>query len=147
MRRIIFFLTAIGIFVYCISCDDTLNPVNNVYKSLTGHHTFVSVDSSRTLNIKFLKYQDRGALKRAIVDITLPDERIMKLVTDTSGIASVTFGTVDIPEGNCLAEICYKGPDGEYYGSFIFYLTGYMNSTMSLYVNSGECQKKFIKSF
>jgi hypothetical protein len=147
MRKFGWHIITILIILILVSCSDPLNPITNVYKVLTNGQDHISLEESKILVIEVADFSSGNVLKKAKVNARLPDGRILLTVTDTLGLASINLGGGEIPEGNCEIEACFNIGSGHYYGNWIFYMTAEMNSTVTMYVNKGNCETKYIKMY
>jgi hypothetical protein len=127
------------------SCNEALNPIPNIYRSLTNGSDFITLKESGHLKLKILKYEDQGKLVKAKVNIIMPDKKEITLITDTSGVITLPVAETYLNTGYCSIEVCHSSANEQYYGNNIFFLNKEMDSKISIFVNKGHCERKFIK--
>lgn len=147
MRKISWHIITILILLILVSCSDPLNPITNVYKVLTNGQDHISLEETKILVIEVADFTSGNVLNKVNIIIRFPDEKEFSAVTDTLGLALINLGGGEIPEGDCEIEACFNMGNVHYFGNWIFFLTPEMNSKVTMYVNKGNCETKYIKMY
>ncbi|MCB0722258.1 MAG: hypothetical protein KDC42_08135 [Ignavibacteriae bacterium] len=138
-------LILLTLLTFICSCEEPLNPIPDIYRSMVNGNDFVPLSESGVLRIRFLKYDSNEKLVKARVKIELSNKKEKYLLTDTSGIVKIPVNNSNFIPGYWNIEICYSRGSEQYYGSRSFYVNMEMNSLLDVFVSKGICEKKFIK--